>query len=76
LNTHGKPLASHYAARDVPPLNNPNGYHTWTVDEVRQFEKRHQIGTRARLAFALMLYTGQRRSDITKLGVNTSGTGH
>ena len=57
-------------SRDVPLLksNNPNGYHTWNVDEVRQFEERHPIGTKARLAFALLLYTGQRRSDITKFG--------
>jgi integrase len=66
----GRPLASHNAARDVSLLksNNPNGYHTWTVDEVRQFEKSHLIGTKARLALALLLYTGQRRSDITRLG--------
>ena len=66
----GRPLASHNAARDVSFLksNNPNGYHTWTVDEVRQFEKSHLIGTKARLALALLLYTGQRRSDITRLG--------
>ena len=54
----GRPLASHNAARDVSLLksNNPNGYHTWTVDEVRQFEERHLIGTKARLALALLLY--------------------
>jgi integrase len=66
----GKPLASHNPARDVPLLKsiNPNGYHTWTLDEVRQFEEHHRIGTKARLALALLLYTGQRRSDITRLG--------
>jgi integrase len=66
----GKPFASHNPARDVPLLksNNPDGYHTWTVDEVCQFEERHPIGTKARLALALLLYTGQRRSDITRLG--------
>ncbi len=66
----GKPLASHNPARDVPLLksNNPNGYHTWTVDEVRQFEQRHPIGTKARLALALLLFTGQRRSDIIRFG--------
>jgi integrase len=65
----GKPLASHNPARDVPLLksNNPDGYHTWTVDEVCQFGERHPIGTKARLALALLLYTGQRRSDITRL---------
>ena len=43
-------------ARDVPLLksNNPNGYHTWNVDEVRQFEERHPIGTRARLALRIV----------------------
>ena len=36
--TDGKPLASHNFARDVPYLkgNNPTGYHTWTLDEVRR----------------------------------------
>ena len=68
--TDGKPLAPHNPARDVPYLksNNPTGYHTWTLEEVRQFEERHAIGTKARLAFALLLYTGQRRSDVIRLG--------
>jgi integrase len=68
--TDGKPLASHNPARDVPYLrsNNPSGYHTWTLEEVRQFEERHAIGTKARLAFALLLYTGQRRSDVIRFG--------
>jgi integrase len=66
----GKTLASHNPARDVPYLksNNPSGYHTWTLEEVRQFEERHPIGTKARLALALLLFTGQRRSDISRLG--------
>jgi len=66
----GRTLVSKNAARDVPYLksNNPSGYHTWTLEEVRQFETRHPIGTKARLALALLLFTGQRRSDITRLG--------
>jgi len=44
------------------------GFHSWTEDEVRQFEARHPVGTRARLALALLLYTGQRRSDVAQLG--------
>ena len=41
--TDGKPLASTNPARDVPYLksNNPGGYHTWTLDEVHQFQERH-----------------------------------
>ena len=65
-----KKFASHNPARDVSKLesNNPSGYHAWTPEEVQQFEQRHPIGTKARLALALLLFTGQRRSDITRLG--------
>lgn len=44
------------------------GFHTWTEGEIAAFEARHPIGTRARLAFALLLHTGQRRSDVVKMG--------
>jgi len=44
------------------------GFHAWTTEEIQQFEDRHPIGTKARLAFALLLYTGQRRSDVVKMG--------
>ena len=33
-----------------------------------RYEARHPIGTKARLAFDLLLYTGVRRSDVVKLG--------
>jgi len=45
-----------------------NGFHSWTIEEVRKFEAKHPIGTKARLAMALLLYTGQRRSDVVKFG--------
>jgi integrase len=44
------------------------GFHAWSVDEVRQFEERHPIGSKARLALALLLYLGVRRSDLVSLG--------
>jgi integrase len=44
------------------------GVHTWTEQEVAQFEARHPIGSRAHLALALLLYTGQRRSDVVRMG--------
>jgi integrase len=37
---------------------------SWTEAEIDTFEQRWPIGTKQRLAFALMLYTGQRRSDV------------
>src|SRR3954466_540027 len=48
--------------------NASEGFHVWTDEEVAQFEARHPVGTTARLAFALLRYTGVRRSDVVKLG--------
>jgi integrase len=65
----GRPYAPHNPARDVPYLKTGStGYHTWTLEEVQQFEARHPIGTKARLALALLLLTGQRRSDVIRFG--------
>jgi integrase len=56
-------------ARDVKPIKHvSDGFHTWTVDEVATFEAFYPVGTRARLALALLLYTGARRSDVVKFG--------
>jgi integrase len=41
--------------------------HTWTDDELSRFERRWPLGTRERLAFALLLYTGQRAGDVVKM---------
>jgi integrase len=45
-----------------------DGVHTWTEQEVSQFIARHPIGSRAYLALALLLYSGQRRSDVVRMG--------
>jgi hypothetical protein len=44
-----------------------SGFHTWTEDEIGQFEATHQIGGPARLALGLLLFTAQRcaRSSAT-----------
>jgi len=42
-------------------------YHTWTDAEITQFERFWPVGTRERLAFALLLYTGQRGGDVVKM---------
>jgi len=44
------------------------GIHCWTEDEIAAFEKAHPVGTQARLALALGLFTTQRRSDLVQLG--------
>jgi integrase len=62
-------LANRNPAADVAYLaGSGDGFHTWTIDEVHQFELKHPIGSKARLALALLLYTGVRRSDVVKLG--------
>jgi integrase len=45
-----------------------DGYHSWTEAEIEQFEQYHGAGTGARLALTLLLYTGQRRSDVIRMG--------
>jgi len=45
-----------------------DGFHTWTEEEIAQFEAHHPVGTKPRLALALLLYTAQRRSDVVRMG--------
>src|SRR5262249_55808635 len=62
-------LRSDDPTRDVRAISvKSEGYHSWTEAEIAQFEQRHPVGSRARLAFALLLYTGQRRSDVVRMG--------
>jgi integrase len=50
------------------PAVKSDGHHTWTEDEIGQFEVAHPVGTKQRLALALLLFTAQRRSDVILLG--------
>ena len=45
-----------------------DGFRAWTEDDVTAFEACHPIGTTARLALALLLYTTQRRADVIAFG--------
>ena len=44
------------------------GHHSWTEDEIAAFGTRHPVGTKARLALDLLLYTVQRRGDVIRMG--------
>lgn len=48
--------------------NDDSGFHAWTEEEVGRFEEKWPLGTRQRLAFDLLLYTGLRRGDAVRLG--------
>lgn len=56
-------------ARDVPYFpSDPDGFHSWTLEEIEAFNARHPIGTKGRLAKDLLLFTGARRSDVVLFG--------
>jgi enterobacteria phage integrase len=42
-------------------------HHTWTEGELKTFEVRWPLGTRQRLAYALLLCTAQRVGDVAKM---------
>ena len=50
------------------PKYRPGGFYTWSEEDIAKFESQHPVGTRARLALALLLYTAQRRADVVRLG--------
>lgn len=57
-------------ARDITRLQSkrPGGHHTWSEDDVDQFQARHPTGTKAHLAMTLLLNCGGRLGDVIALG--------
>lgn len=49
------------------PFYKEGTHHTWNDAELLAFEDRWPVGTRQRTAYALALYTGQRRSDVARM---------
>jgi integrase len=45
-----------------------DGFRTWDESDIAKFEVRHPIGSKERLALALLLYTVQRRGDVVRMG--------
>jgi len=44
------------------------GHDTWEEEHIDAFLAHYEPGTRAHLAFLLLLYTGQRRGDVVRMG--------
>jgi integrase/recombinase XerD len=62
-------ITSSNPAKSVPKIRYKTaGFHTWTLDEVRQYEAKHPPESKPRLALYLLLYTGARRGDVIYLG--------
>ncbi|WP_198021145.1 site-specific integrase [Rhizobium sp. IBUN] len=61
-------IAEKNPALRIKKLYSGDGFHTWTVEEVRQFETRHPSGTKANLFMHLALFTGLRLQELAILG--------
>lgn len=60
---------THNPAKVVKPFKNTgDGIKAWGEEQIAAFEAAHPLGTKPRLAMALMLYTAQRRSDAVGMG--------
>jgi integrase len=55
--------------KDIEDIRAPqsDGHDTWSEEQIAQFEQHWQLGTLERLMFDLLLYTGQRGSDVRRL---------
>jgi len=51
-----------------PLSGKTTGFHTWTEAEIAQYQAHHALGTKARLALELFLWTAKRRGDGVQLG--------
>lgn len=45
-----------------------DGFVAWSEIDVTKFEERWPVGSRERLALGLLVYTGQRRGDVVRMG--------
>jgi integrase len=52
---------------DRVPKYKLGSHHTWNDAQLETFEKRWPLGTRQRLAYAILLYTGQRVGDAVRM---------
>lgn len=50
------------------PAAQGKGFHSWTEDEIARYQARYPLGTKARLALEILLWTGLRRGDAIRLG--------
>jgi integrase len=60
--------ATHNPTIGVEKVDDSEGYHTWTEDEIAAYRNHHPVGTKARLALEIFLNIGARRADATKIG--------
>lgn len=68
VNQEDLPVTSN-PARDARRNNyQSDGFYTWTIEDVAKYEAHWSIGTKPRLALAMLLYLGPRKSDFVHFG--------
>lgn len=63
--------AGHVITNPATGISRPSsgdGFHTWSIEEIEQFESVHPAGSTACLALHVFLFTGLRLSDAAILG--------
>jgi len=61
-------LAKINPAAKIKAIEVGKATHTWTTDEIRQYEAVHPEGSRARLMLHLAMFTGLRLADLAIVG--------
>jgi hypothetical protein len=51
-----------------PPKQQAQSHRPWSPDEIAQYRERHPLGSTARTALELFIGTGQRKSDVVRMG--------
>lgn len=60
----------------LPKAPKGDGFPVWSAAEMEAFEEKWTLGTRERLAYDILLYTGLRRGDAARLGHEHVVSGH
>lgn len=55
-------------AERVGTRRSGKGYYPWTEADIAQYQARHPLGTKARLALEIILWTGKRRGNAARFG--------
>ncbi len=61
-------IAVNPVAQAQAPKAPKGGFHPWTEAEIAQYRAHHPIGSKARLALEIFLWTAQRRGDASTFG--------
>ena len=61
-------IANPVSEAELPATHVVKGFHSWTEGEIAKFQARHPVGSKARLAMEIALWTGLRRADVAQLG--------